>query len=135
MRIKNLLPTIARPAARDDDHPFYSLQRQMDSLFDDFLAGFEAAPRALSAGGFGAFIPSVDVKESDKDFVIRAELPGVEEKDIEVTLSGDTVTIRGEKKEDKEDKGKNYYYIKKKLINFLIYHVKCLGKKLALKVK
>ncbi|HOG13322.1 MAG: Hsp20/alpha crystallin family protein [Smithellaceae bacterium] len=118
MRIKNLLPTIARPAARDDDHPFYSLQRQMNSLFDDFLAGFEAAPRALSAGGFGAFIPSVDVKESDKDFVIRAELPGVEEKDIEVTITGDSVTIKGEKKEEKEDKGKNYYYMERSYGSF-----------------
>jgi len=118
MRIKNLLPTVARPAARDDDHPFYALQRQMNSLFDDFFSGFDAAPRALAAGGFGAFTPSVDVKESDKDFIIRAELPGVEEKDIEVTLSGDTVTIKGEKKEEREDKGKNYYYMERSYGSF-----------------
>jgi HSP20 family protein len=118
MRIKNLLPAVARPAARDDDHPFYALQRQMNSLFDDFFSGFDAAPRALAAGGFGAFTPSVDVKESDKDFIIRAELPGVEEKDIEVTLSGDTVTIKGEKKEEKEDKGKNYYYMERSYGSF-----------------
>jgi len=118
MRIKNLLPTVARPAARDDDHPFYALQRQMNSLFDDFFSGFDAAPRALGAGGFGAFTPSVDVKESDKDFIIRAELPGVEEKDIEVTLSGDMVTIKGEKKGEKEDKGKNYYYMERSYGSF-----------------
>ena len=80
MRIRNMLPTVKRAAESDVDHPFYSLQRQMNSLFDDFFTGFDATPRSLAPGGFGAFSPSIDVKESDKDFVIRAELPGVEEK-------------------------------------------------------
>ncbi len=118
MKIKNLLPTVARPAGRDDDHPFYSLQRQMNSLFDDFFSGFDVAPRALATGGFGAFSPSIDVKESDKDFTIRAELPGVDEKDIEVSVTSDGVTIKGEKKEDKEDKGKNYYYMERSYGSF-----------------
>jgi len=118
MKIKNLLPTAARPAGRSDDHPFHSLQRQMNSLFDDFFSGFDVAPRALTAGGFGAFSPSIDVKESDKDFTIRAELPGVEEKDIEVTVTNDAVTIKGEKKEEKEDKGKNYYYMERSYGSF-----------------
>jgi HSP20 family protein len=117
MKIKNLLPTVARTAGRDDDHPFYSLQRQMNSLFDDFFSGFDVAPRGLAAG-FGAFSPSIDVKESDKDFSIRAELPGVEEKDIEVTVTHDGVTIKGEKKEEKEDKGKNYYYMERSYGSF-----------------
>ena len=113
MKIKNLLPSVGRPAEKDDDHPFYSLQRQMNRLFDDFFAGFDAAPKALAGSGFGAFSPSVDVKESDKEFTIRAELPGVNEKDIEVTVTPDAVTIKGEKKEEVEDKGKNYYYMER----------------------
>jgi HSP20 family protein len=118
MRIKNLLPTVTNPAGRDADHPFYSLQRQMNSLFDDFFTGFDIAQRGLGAGGFGAFSPSIDVKESDKDFTIRAELPGVEEKDVEVNVTRDAVTIRGEKKEEKEDKGKNYYYMERSYGSF-----------------
>lgn len=118
MRIKNLLPAVTRPAGRDADHPFYSLQSQMNSLFDDFFNGFDVAPRALGSGGFGAFMPSVDVKESDKDFTIRAELPGVDEKDVEVTVTSDAVTIKGEKKEEKEDKGKNYYYMERSYGSF-----------------
>ena len=102
MRIRNLLPAVQRPERSDVDHPFYSLQHQMNSLFDDFFSGFDMVPRSLKTGGFAAFIPSVDVKESDKEFTIRAELPGVEEKDIEVTVTNDTVTIKGEKKEEKE---------------------------------
>ena len=118
MKIRNLLPAIQRPAGRDDDHPFYSLQSQMNSLFDDFFSGLDVAPRGLAAGGFGAFIPSVDVKESDKDFTIRAELPGVEEKDVEVTVTNDAVTIKGEKKEEKEDKRENYYYMERSYGSF-----------------
>lgn len=117
MRIRNLLPSVQRAAANDADHPFYSLQRQMNSLFDDFFTGFDATPRSL-ASGVGAFSPSIDVKESDKDFVIRAELPGVEEKDIEVTVTNDAVAIKGEKKEEKEDKGKNYYYMERSYGSF-----------------
>ena len=107
-----------RPAGRDDDHPFYSLQRQMNSLFDDFFTGFDVAPRGLASGKFGSFMPSLDVKESDKEFTIRAELPGVEEKDIEVTVTSEAVTIKGEKKEEKEDKGKNYYYMERSYGSF-----------------
>lgn len=118
MKIKNLLPAVQRVARSDDDHPFYSLQRQMNSLFDDFFSGFNVAPRTLAAGGFASFMPSVDVKESDKEFTIRAELPGVEEKDIEVTVTHDAVTIKGEKKEEKEDKGKNYYYMERSYGSF-----------------
>ena len=117
MNIKNLLPAARKPAGRDDDHPFYSLQNQMNSLFDDFFSGFDVAPRSL-AGGFGAFVPSVDIKESDKDFTIYVELPGVDEKDVEVTVAGDSVTIKGEKKEEKEDKGKNYYYMERSYGSF-----------------
>jgi len=118
MRIRNLLPTVQRAAGSDVDHPFYSLQRQMNHLFDDFFSGFDVAPRGLATGAFGAFLPSVDVKESDKEFIIRAELPGVEEKDIDVTVTNDAVTIKGEKKEEKEDKGKNYYYMERSYGSF-----------------
>lgn len=118
MRIRNLLPAVQRPERSDVDHPFYSLQRQMNSLFDDFFSGFDMVPRSLKTGGFASFIPSVDVKESDKEFTIRAELPGVEEKDIEVTVANDAITIKGEKREEKEDKSKNYYYMERSYGSF-----------------
>ena len=118
MRIKNLLPAVTRPSGRDADHPFYSLQHQMNSLFDDFFSGFDVAPRSLATGGLGAFSPSIDVKESDKDFIIRAELPGVDDKDVEVAVTNNAVTIKGEKKEEKEDKGENYYYMERSYGSF-----------------
>jgi len=90
----------------------------MNSLFDDFFRGFDITPHGFAAGGFGTFSPSIDIKESEKDFTIRAELPGVDEKEVEVTVTNDTVTIKGEKKEEKEDKGKNYYYMERSYGSF-----------------
>jgi HSP20 family protein len=113
MKIKNLLPDVVRKVRTDDDHPFYSLQKEMNNLFDNFFRGFDVSPRGFAASGIGGFVPSVDVKENEKEFVIKAELPGVEEKNIEVMVTNDSVTIKGEKKEEKEDKDKNYYYMER----------------------
>jgi HSP20 family protein len=118
MKVKNLLPAVGRKKQSEDDHPFYSLQREMNSLFDDFLRGFDVAPRGLCTKGLGSFTPSVDVKEDEKEFIIKAELPGVDEKEIEVMVADDTVTIKGEKREEKEDKGKNYYYMERSYGSF-----------------
>lgn len=118
MKVKNLLPTVTRKNQSEDDHPFYSLQREMNNLFDDFFRGFDITPRGFYTSGQTNFTPSVDVKENEKEFIIKAELPGVDEKEIEVTVTGDAVTIKGEKKEEKEDKGKNYYYLERSYGSF-----------------
>ncbi len=117
MKIKNLLPDVVRRTKTDMDHPFYSLQKEMNSLFDNFFRGFDVAPRGFAVQMAG-FTPSVDVKENDKEFIIKAELPGVEEKDIDVTVTNDVVTIKGEKKEEKEEKDKNYYYMERSYGSF-----------------
>jgi HSP20 family protein len=118
MKIKNLLPDVALRVRTGNDHPFYSLQREMNSLFDNFFGGVETAPRGNAYGFAGSFMPSIDVKENEKEFIIKAELPGVEEKDIEVTVTSDAVTIKGEKREEKEDKDKNYYYMERSYGSF-----------------
>jgi HSP20 family protein len=118
MKIKNLLPEVVRNAGTESDHPFYSLQRGMNSLFDNFFRGFDVAPRGFTARDIGTFTPSIDVKENDKEFIIKAELPGVEEKDVEVTVTNDSVAIKGEKKEEREDKDKNYYYMERSYGSF-----------------
>ncbi len=117
MKVRSLLPDVVRKKTTDIDHPFYSLQREMNNLFDNFFRGFSVAPRGF-ATGIAEFTPSVDVKENDKEFIIKAELPGVEEKDIDVTVTNDSVTIKGEKKEEKEDKDKNYYYMERSYGSF-----------------
>ncbi|GIK40693.1 MAG: hypothetical protein BroJett011_45260 [Chloroflexota bacterium] len=67
---------------------------------------------------FGDFSPRVDVTENEKEVRITAELPGLEEKDIDVSLSNDVLTISGEKKAEREDKGDNYYRMERSYGSF-----------------
>ncbi len=81
-------------------HPIDLFRRQVDRLFEDF---FDDWP--LGRWGAGAeFLPRLDITESDQEVVVKAELPGLEEKDINVSLSGGRLTISGEKKTERETK-------------------------------
>jgi HSP20 family protein len=95
-----------------------SFRSDMDRLFDRFAGGFglpsfrhvfdvEPAWRSESSVSFAA--PAVDVSEDDKAYKITAELPGLEQKDIDITVSGDMLTLKGEKRYEKEQKDKNRY--------------------------
>jgi HSP20 family protein len=114
---KNLIPAEKKsvPVRREEYNPFALLRHEMNTLFDNFFRGFELEP---FKGRFGAFSPTVDVKESDKDVTVSAELPGMGDKDIDVSLSRDSLTIKGEKKEEKEDKGKDYYRMERSYGSF-----------------
>jgi HSP20 family protein len=115
MAIRNLIPKKSVLARRDEDNPFAVLRHEMDSLFDNFFRGFELEP---FEGRIGTFAPRMDVSESDKEITVTAELAGIDEKDIEVSLSDDMLTIKGEKKEEKEDKGKDYYRMERSYGSF-----------------
>lgn len=109
------------PVKREEQEPVYELQRNMNSLFDDFFnnfGNFSLAPFEAFGPSFGAFNPQVDVSESDKEIKVSAELPGLDENDIEVSLAHNVLTISGEKKEEKEDKGKNYYRMERSYGSF-----------------
>jgi HSP20 family protein len=98
--------------------PFESLRREIDRLFDDFDGGiwrspfrrsfFDIEPFRRSEAVFGA-VPAVDVTETDKAYEITAELPGMDEKNVEVKFADGVLTIKGEKQEEKEEKKKDYY--------------------------
>jgi HSP20 family protein len=104
---------------REWDHPLASFQREMNRLFDNFFGGFSLAPwEPLERGVTSSFTPRVDVSETDKEIKISAELPGMEEKDIDVSLTHDTLTIKGEKKAEAEEKGKDYYRIERSYGSF-----------------
>lgn len=83
-----------------------NLRREMDRLFDDFLTGFPE-PRFYTSSALAAFTPSVDVSETDNEVKITAELPGMNEEDINVEVEEDTVTLSGEKKAESEDQSGN----------------------------
>jgi HSP20 family protein len=98
-------------------HPFESLRQEIDRLFDDFGRGFwRPFGRSLFAGEPPSWrelsltaMPAVDVVESDKAYELTAELPGMDEKNIEVKVVNGNLTIKGEKQEEKEEKKKDYY--------------------------
>jgi len=98
-------------------HPFESLHREIDRLFDDFGAGFRwpfsrsrfAAEPLFRRELTWAKMPAVDVVESEKAYEITADLPGMDEKTIEVKVADGVMTIKGEKQEEKEEKKKDYY--------------------------
>lgn len=119
MAIKDLIPWKKRvPDQVQETTPFSSLQQRMDRLFDEFWQDSGMAPFRAPSGPWAAFSPSIDIIETDKTVEIQAELPGMDEKDIEVTLSGRTLTISGEKREDKEEKGGNYTYTERSYGSF-----------------
>jgi len=95
---------------REWEYPFGAFQREMNKLFDDFFGGFDLSPWASHEGRLAAiFTPHIDVSETDKEIKVSAELPGMDDKDIDVSLTRETLTIKGEKKQETEDKGKDYY--------------------------
>ncbi len=105
---------VERAAAPAAWHPFESLRREVDRLFDDFDRGFLRFPSRslLDIEPFWrrrATAPAVDLVEREKDYQITAELPGMEEKDVELQVASGVMTIKGEKKEEKEEKKKDYY--------------------------
>jgi len=87
------------------EHPVASLRDEMNRLFDSFWSG-EFLPEKFP---FARAFPSVDVTETEDAVVVRAEVPGLEAKDVDLSIVGDVLTISGEKKEEeKEEKEKNY---------------------------
>jgi HSP20 family protein len=109
MDIKNLIHFGKKnvAAGREEDNPFAMMQREMNRIFDSFMRSWvvDAFPAVYSS-----FTPRLDVTEDTKAFTVTTELPGMSDKDIDLSISGDTLTIRGEKEEEKEEKGKNYFY-------------------------
>jgi HSP20 family protein len=86
------------------------MRDEMDRMFERFDADWPRLPSLLRrSGGVSLVVPELDVRENGKAFVIEAELPGVEEKDVTVTLANGLLTIKGEKKDEREEKGETYY--------------------------
>ena len=97
--------------------PVRQFHQEIDRMFYNFLRGFN-----LPSMGFGResaplvqsewLRPTLDIVASDKDYTISVELPGVDEKDVQLELSDDTLVIKGEKKHETEEKEKNYYWFR-----------------------
>lgn len=105
MNVRDLIPwnrgrgvTVRRS---EDANPFLTLHGEMNRVFDDVFRGFDLAPF-----GFDRTLawPNVEVSETDKEVKVTADLPGLEEKDVEIELVNGVLAIKGEKKIETEDK-------------------------------
>jgi HSP20 family protein len=97
-------PGLFRAADRD---PFLSLHREMNRLFDDAFRGFGGRLPAAGGFSFGGW-PSVEVSDGASEIKVTAEVPGLEEKDIEVLLEDGVLTLRGEKRSETEDQDRHF---------------------------
>ena len=96
------------PARHGEPHyelsPFFTLRREMDRVFDDAIRGFGL----LGFEGDGVGWPHVELVERDKDVRITAELPGLEEEDIELQVEDNVLTLKGEKRHEHDDETRRY---------------------------
>ena len=106
------------PAAASAPDTWRSFRTEMDRLFDRFAGGwgmpslrrmFDAEPAFQYESSFAMPSPAVDISEDDGAYKVTAELPGMAEKEIEVVVSGDTLSIKGEKRLEIEQKEKNFH--------------------------
>lgn len=92
------------------------VERSFDRIFDEFFNEFQnfgLRPFSGFEPALGAFSPSIDVGETDAEIKVVAELPGLDEKDVEVSLVNNVLTISGEKKSENENKGDNYTHVER----------------------
>ena len=99
-------------------HPLAPLRGEMEHMFERFwrdpwnMGLTEMSP---SGTGFGL---RMNLAESENDVTVTAELPGVDPKDVDISVSDNLLTIRGEKKQEKEDKKRNYHYVERSYGSF-----------------
>ncbi|KAB2680971.1 Hsp20/alpha crystallin family protein [Brucella pseudintermedia] len=102
----NQTPSLYRDGERD---PFLSLHREVNRLFDDVFRGFGSGlPSLGGVSAFGGDWPSVEISDGEKEIRVTAEVPGLEEKDIEVLLNDGVLTLKGEKRSETEDKDRQF---------------------------
>ena len=96
---------ILAPLYRKREVPLSRRHNPMDDLFDGLFRGLDRPFAGCKAW------PALDLAEQDEALMVRAEVPGCEPEDIEISVSGNTLTISGQKKETKEEKDKGYYHL------------------------
>ncbi|NIS61516.1 MAG: Hsp20 family protein [Proteobacteria bacterium] len=90
-----------------------SLRREMDRLWENFFG-----ERPLTRMWEREWTPSLDVSETKDNFVVKAEVPGIDAKDIDISLTGDVLTIKGEKRQEREEKEEDYHLVERSYGSF-----------------
>ncbi|MGB9711693.1 MAG: Hsp20/alpha crystallin family protein [Dissulfurimicrobium sp.] len=89
-----------------------NLRREMDKVWEDFFGGGELVSTE------GTWIPSIDLSETKDSLIIKAEVPGMDAKDIDISIAGDMLTIKGEKQRKTEEKDENYHRVETRYGSF-----------------
>jgi HSP20 family protein len=93
----------------DQLEPLLGLRQGIDRLFDEFFGALPAREMgSWDPGAAAAFMPPVDLKETEKDFVLKVELPGLHKEDLSLDITDDSVTLQGERREESEASGACY---------------------------
>jgi HSP20 family protein len=110
------------PIQKSQGDPISALHQELNRVFDSFSRGFfDMSPLSthlLESSSWGGFSPQVDIRESEKDIEVTAELPGLDEKDVQVSLANNELVIRGEKKTESEEKRKGWHRIERSYGSF-----------------
>jgi HSP20 family protein len=113
----NILPLRRRGNSlsirRENESPVLAIQNEMNRMFDQFFDDPFTLLSIPSMRSVSDFMPRIDVSETDAAMQVTAELPGMEEKDIQISLENDALVISGEKKSDVEEKGKSYHRVER----------------------
>jgi HSP20 family protein len=101
---------IAKTTARRKLDMFEAMRDEMNRMFERFDRGWPSLPAAFPRGfGRDVLVPELDVRDDGKQLMIDVDLPGVDEKDVSVTLANGLLTIKGEKRSEREEKKESYY--------------------------
>jgi HSP20 family protein len=118
----NILPLRRRgnnlPTRRENDSPVMAIQNEMNRMFDQFFNDPFTMLSTPTLRSSADFLPRIDVSETDSAMQVIAELPGMDEKDIQLTIENDALIISGEKKNDIEEKGKNFHRVERSYGSF-----------------
>lgn len=115
METRDALPSLVRRAGTPFGEQLGALQRQMDRLLDEFASRWSAVS---PSNGIGKYWPALDMIETDDAVDITAELPGIDPKEVDVRVLGDTLTIRGEKKSEQETRDRNHFCAERRFGTF-----------------
>lgn len=97
-------------AGRASEHPLVAFQREFERLFEEMWTGFDAPLRGRGERAVTSITPRIEVHENETEIVVTTELPGLQEKDVDITLTDNVLSIRGEKKLDKTGKEEGHTY-------------------------
>lgn len=99
------------PVRREDNLPFFSIRLtdDLDRMFDNYFNSFASLPELGDDHFARTFHPNVDLSETESEVTVTAELPGLNENDIDISLTKDGLLVKGEKKEETEEKKEGYY--------------------------